>query len=77
MPLGRRRISQGMNTCIRMAQSLHCSPEITLLISYTPIQNKKFKHKNRNRLTDIENEKGLTNVEKESREDKERYMGLK
>ena len=34
-----------MNTCISMAESLHCSPEITitLLIGYTPIQNKKFK----------------------------------
>ena len=31
-----------MDTC--MAESLHCSPETitTLLISYTPIQNKKF-----------------------------------
>ena len=31
--------------CICMAESLHCSPEtiITLLISYTPKQNKKFK----------------------------------
>ena len=36
-----------MNTCIYMTESLHCSPEITttLLISYTPIQNKKFKVK--------------------------------
>ena len=33
-----------MDTCIRMAESLHCSPETitTLLISYSPIQNKKF-----------------------------------
>ena len=32
-----------MDTCICMAESLHCSPKtITrLLISYTPIQNKK------------------------------------
>ena len=32
-----------IDTCICMAESLHCSPEIitTLLISYTPIQNKK------------------------------------
>ena len=30
-----------MDTCICMAESLHCSPEtITLLIGYTPIQNK-------------------------------------
>ena len=34
-----------MDTCICMAESLCCSPEtiITLLISYNPIQNKKFK----------------------------------
>ena len=36
-----------MDTCIFMAESLHCSPEtITiLLIDYTPIQNKKLKKK--------------------------------
>ena len=36
-----------MDTCICMAESLHCSPQtITmLLISYTPIQNKKFRKK--------------------------------
>ena len=34
-----------MDTCICMAKSLHYSPETvtTLLISYTPIQNKKLK----------------------------------
>ena len=33
-----------MDTCICMAESLCCLPEIiTLLISYTPIQNKKLK----------------------------------
>ena len=34
-----------MDTCLRMAESLCCSPETTTisLISYTPIQNKKFK----------------------------------
>ena len=33
-----------MDTCISMAESLCCSSEttITLLINYTPIQNKKF-----------------------------------
>ena len=33
-----------MDICTYMAQFLCCSPEtiITLLISYTPIQNKKF-----------------------------------
>jgi hypothetical protein len=39
----------GENGCMHiyayMAESLHCSPEIitALLISYIPIQNKKFK----------------------------------
>ena len=34
-----------MDTCICMAESLHCSRETitTLLIDYTPIQNKKLK----------------------------------
>ena len=34
-----------MDTCICMADSLHCSPETitTLLISYTTIHNKKLK----------------------------------
>ena len=34
-----------MDTCICMAESLHCSPETTttLLIGYTPKQNKKLK----------------------------------
>ena len=36
-----------MDTCVCMAESLCCPPEIitTLLISYTPTQNKKFKKK--------------------------------
>ena len=44
-----------MDTCICMAESLHCSPEImtTLLIGYTPIQNvfgvKKIKIKKQNK----------------------------
>ena len=34
-----------MDTCICMAESLHCSAETitTLLIDYTPVQNKKLK----------------------------------
>ena len=34
-----------MDTCVYMAESLRCSPEMTttLLINYTPIQNKKHK----------------------------------
>ena len=34
-----------MNTCICMAESLHCLPETvtTLLIGYTQIQNKNLK----------------------------------
>ena len=33
-----------MDTCIYMAESLCCPPEIitTLLAGYTPVQNKKF-----------------------------------
>ena len=32
-----------MDSCIGMAESLHCSPEtITFFISYTLIRNKKF-----------------------------------
>ena len=36
-----------IHTCICMVESLHCSPEtiIALLIGYTPIQNNKFKKK--------------------------------
>ena len=36
-----------MDTCIGMAESLHCLPETitTLSVSYTPIQNKKVKKK--------------------------------
>ena len=35
---------QEEDTCRWMVESLYCSPEtITLLISHTPIQNKKFK----------------------------------
>ena len=34
-----------MDTCVYMAESLRCSSEMTttLLINYTPIQNKKLK----------------------------------
>ena len=41
-----------MDTCTRMAESLHCSPETitTLSISYSPIQNKKFKNKEINKM---------------------------
>ena len=37
------------DTCVCMAESLCCSPEAvtTLLIGYTPIQNKKFEKKKR------------------------------
>ena len=35
-----------MGTCVGMAKSLRRPPEtVTLLISYTPISNKKFKKK--------------------------------
>ena len=41
-----------MDTCIRMAEYLHYSPETitTLLTGYTPIQNKKFKNKKRKQI---------------------------
>ena len=33
-----------IDTCVCMAEPLHCSPELShgLLISYSPIQNKKY-----------------------------------
>ena len=39
-----RGVWRKMDICIYIAESLHCSPETitTLLIGYTPIQNKKF-----------------------------------
>ena len=39
-----REVWERMDTYIRMAESLRCSPETitTLLIGFTPIQNKKF-----------------------------------
>ena len=43
---------QRMDTCIRMAESLCCPPEIiaTLLIGYTSIQDKKFKVKKKKKI---------------------------
>ena len=43
--LARRGVWKRMNTCICMAESLSSSSETikTLLIGYTPIQNKKLK----------------------------------
>ena len=37
-------VRERMDTCICMAESLHCSPKTVtkLLIGYTPIENKKF-----------------------------------
>ena len=45
--LGERGVWGRMDTCICMTESLGCSSEniTTLLISYTPKQNKKFKGK--------------------------------
>ena len=42
-----RGVCRRMDTCICMAESLHCSLEtiIILLIDYTPTQNGKFKKK--------------------------------
>ena len=38
-----------METCIYMAESIRCSPEniTTLLVGYTPVQDKKFKKRER------------------------------
>ena len=46
------RVWGGIGTCICMAESLCCSPETTttLLIVYTPMQNKKFKFETKNAL---------------------------
>ena len=45
-------VCRRMDTCICVAESLRCSPEAitTLLISYTPIQNKKFKVWNKEKV---------------------------
>ena len=42
--LDRREVWGRMDTCICMAESLHCSPEMitALLTCYTPTQNQKF-----------------------------------
>ena len=42
-----RGVWERTDTCIHMAESLQCLPQIatTWLISYNPIQNKKFKKK--------------------------------
>ena len=42
--LDERGVWGRMDTCIRVAESLHCSPETlrTLLTGHTPIQNKQF-----------------------------------
>ena len=48
VPLDERGVWGEIDTCICMVESLHCPPETitTLLISYTPIQHKKFKKRN-------------------------------
>ena len=39
-----RGLWERMDTCVSIAEALHCSPEsITLLMGYSPTQNKKFK----------------------------------
>ena len=47
--LDRRGVQGRMDTCICMAEYLCCAPKTipTFLICYTPIQNKKFKKKER------------------------------
>ena len=48
-PEWKRGLGENGDTCIWMAESVCCSSETitTLLIGYTPIQNKKFKEKRR------------------------------
>ena len=43
-----------MDTCVCMADSFHCSSETitALLISSTPVQNKKLKRKKKNAVKD-------------------------
>ena len=50
--LDERGVWGRIDTCIWMAESHSCSPETirTLLISYTPIQTKKFKIVKKRRL---------------------------
>ena len=45
--LERKGVSERMDTCISMAESLCCAPEAmtTLLTGYTPIENKQLKNK--------------------------------
>ena len=44
-----------MGTCICMIESLGCAPETitTLLVSYTPMHNKRFFKRRRHRQRDI------------------------
>ena len=57
--------------CCCMAESFHCTPETntTLLISYTPIQNKKLKNKQTNNIVNCKHDKGPeAGMRKESRQ---------
>ena len=64
-----RGVCGRMNTCICMAEFLHCSPETTatLLISYIPIQNKilKFEKEKNYLVPNVNNAKVLKPWERE------------
>ena len=60
-----------MDTCICMAESLPYSPETTttLLVSYIPIQNKKFKVEKKKRIKQL-------NSKERNKQDISGYTGL-
>ena len=62
-----RRVWGTMDTWVCMTESLHCSPEPigTLLIGYTPIQNKWFNTKVLSRISTSEWEDKLCEYYKE------------
>ena len=65
--MDRRGIWGRMDTCINMAEPLRCSSEtITLLIVYTPIQNKRLKWK-KNPFRKISSEKYFQNSRNRSK----------
>ena len=58
--LDRRGVWGRMDTCICTAESFCCAPETitTLLVGYTPIQNKNFEKNKRFKKNSVENAKG-------------------
>ena len=62
--LNGREVWGRMDTCICMAQSLHCSPETitTLFIGYIPIQNLKVQKKNKSKNKEKQDIIGRFNI---------------